>query len=682
MVFFKPKTNKMKKYIAITCAFFVTASAFSQTDDERLQIDENLQKYSDYRHSLEENFVVVSPNDEQGSNIPALSINPWTQTLDFSDGNGSMPYFIGLLATEYALLARTGQDVTHTKEMLNYALNAVDRLDREAESYYRKYGTCSSPLNGFFLRDDVDVNFFSNKAMEPNPKINPDLKDYKCRSKYDDQMDPNYGRGEPVSGCGGNDGNFINSRDMYWNYLLNFALVKGLVNDADIVRHVKDMTYRIIHHLHTGNAVDGTYWVNKNPVTGWYWPGGGDIDGGSEYYDQPIGFCTASQGEWAAGGVYHVWGTGVRWGLFRAGDWITDHTNGDNTYGTLWQSTSDNLITNHKKAIENSFYARLDDGGDAGYGKRACLAVMCTDKDLREHTSSPSVYNYLSKVRDNENAYAHLPLITRLLHGITAPQSDDHTDAHEITFYCQLLNSAPYCGSYDESTGVWSHDNILVWPAPSIDKVGSYISRIDFMLLHNLFRLAYIDENVYDFHDYEDQPKNCINNRLRKVNRTNRTNLITSSNIGKGWDVTNIAGNAIYLKPGFQVSNCSNYLASVTGVNNCKIFQILPAHNSLFLATSPRKSALVKNDTLSVVNETKSLELSSKISIYPNPTNDILFIEGISNFDVIVFDLSGRKLLDIAKANGSIDVSSLSSGIYMLHLKSAGKTYIQKIVKQ
>ena len=76
------------------------------------------------------------------------------------------------------------------------------------------------------------------------------------------------------------------------------------------------------------------------------------------------------------------------------------------------------------------------------------------------------------------------------------------------------------------------------------------------------------------------------------------------------------------------------------------------------------------------------LELTLKILLYPNPTNDKLFVEGLTNFDATIFDLTGKKVLEIVNANRSIDMSELKPGIYMLHLTSEGNTYVKKVVKQ
>nr|WP_298994562.1 T9SS type A sorting domain-containing protein [uncultured Polaribacter sp.] len=72
-------------------------------------------------------------------------------------------------------------------------------------------------------------------------------------------------------------------------------------------------------------------------------------------------------------------------------------------------------------------------------------------------------------------------------------------------------------------------------------------------------------------------------------------------------------------------------------------------------------------------------------SMYPNPANNVLNIsakETIKNADI--FNVLGKKVMsvNINKANGSIDVSSLSSGIYLIKYNVNDKVGTAKFIKQ
>jgi len=76
--------------------------------------------------------------------------------------------------------------------------------------------------------------------------------------------------------------------------------------------------------------------------------------------------------------------------------------------------------------------------------------------------------------------------------------------------------------------------------------------------------------------------------------------------------------------------------------------------------------------------------LSSKVKVYPNPANDFLNIEtiGISISSVEMYNLLGKNVLTQNNSiNNKIDISHLSSGIYLLKVNAEGRTFTTKIIK-
>lgn len=80
--------------------------------------------------------------------------------------------------------------------------------------------------------------------------------------------------------------------------------------------------------------------------------------------------------------------------------------------------------------------------------------------------------------------------------------------------------------------------------------------------------------------------------------------------------------------------------------------------------------------------------LSSKLSIYPNPANDVINVSNADNILINgaeIVDLNGRTV-KVAKFNGvseaQINISDLASGMYMMTVSSDQGTLTKKIVKQ
>ena len=74
----------------------------------------------------------------------------------------------------------------------------------------------------------------------------------------------------------------------------------------------------------------------------------------------------------------------------------------------------------------------------------------------------------------------------------------------------------------------------------------------------------------------------------------------------------------------------------------------------------------------------------TNFSIYPNPANDKIFIQNNDDSSVeniIVFDISGKKILEQNNNFTSINIQNLETGIYFLQIKSDNKTSQIKFIK-
>ena len=94
------------------------------------------------------------------------------------------------------------------------------------------------------------------------------------------------------------------------------------------------------------------------------------------------------------------------------------------------------------------------------------------------------------------------------------------------------------------------------------------------------------------------------------------------------------------------------------------------------LATEPISE--IKNITFSISNTetaTENVQMNS-IVIYPNPTQDMLYISGTTPQTLRVYDLQGRLLIN--ETSMQINVSTLNMGTYLLQIG----TQVVRFIKQ
>lgn len=98
--------------------------------------------------------------------------------------------------------------------------------------------------------------------------------------------------------------------------------------------------------------------------------------------------------------------------------------------------------------------------------------------------------------------------------------------------------------------------------------------------------------------------------------------------------------------------------------------------NSCVLIDSVRVTNLIS------INEVNG----NAMRLYPNPASDHLYIsiDGNTQSPVVVniLDMSGRSVVTEESVTNSINISSLTNGLYLIKVSNAGNTYIKRIVIQ
>lgn len=96
----------------------------------------------------------------------------------------------------------------------------------------------------------------------------------------------------------------------------------------------------------------------------------------------------------------------------------------------------------------------------------------------------------------------------------------------------------------------------------------------------------------------------------------------------------------------------------------------------------------IRIDEVTMTNEdaTASIDdvFASKVSVYPNPaSNNVKISSSVEINKVEVFNLLGKRVVNAGKLNNNdLDISSLSTGVYLLKLTSGNAVATKKLIKQ
>jgi len=730
---------KLKKYTCLVLFIIIAGiQLYAQTGKD------NLNKYWLYRDRLRKYFVVVDPNDGFGTNIPfwlTKNCNPSSGiTLNTGDGNDALQSYIGMLATEYALLKKYGLDYSVTRNELLYALKAVERLDYYAENNFRqntipknptKIGVQSTDLNGFFVRDDIGESF---------------INDWKW--KY-----PTLVNFEKVNSCftGGMESNaFEESKDNVWNYIPNLALVTTLVDDNEISQKAKDITYRMVNHMHYTLATDIDYvcglldgcfppriktttiytdmWRIMNPITN-KMTYGGDVEElavpGANIDGFNYGFAESA---------YTITGQDLHFG------------DSKNTGTESW-----------------FYYFYLGSGlWPSRFPHFALGTVAGNNKEIEKfHLSDITI---MGRLLDNVNnmydgsKYEHLPLIRSLL-VLDQINKGDYSNLDDLSilgtfpnfdfgtfkaFYENLLNEAPNCGpknlynQEDPDTKIpndyvrvddWSMDNRVTNSSSLIKhidltNVNSILEKdncwhfgvfngIDYMLLHNLYWLNYVPYGSYNLTDadadnYKELAKDAFDFGLQHMytnlanqllyNDVQGTQITSKRTIPATYQIEYTAAVEIELMPGFEAEIGSCFDASINEnwsyhytdpsslISSCNCYSGAPfdlpktqSNTKAYLETSDKEQTQTIESNTSVSQKT---DITVEISPNPNHGSFIVKVNGFdSKYTVQVYNTVGYLLNTyISNNSSSMPISMQTGGVYYVLVQFGDKTYRQKVI--
>ena len=87
-----------------------------------------------------------------------------------------------------------------------------------------------------------------------------------------------------------------------------------------------------------------------------------------------------------------------------------------------------------------------------------------------------------------------------------------------------------------------------------------------------------------------------------------------------------------------------------------------------------------------ITTNINTINLNNSINLYPNPAIDRVYINNTEtkNAKIHIYNMTGESVLqrELSSGTNEIDISSLTSGIYVVRLTGANGTYQQKLIKE
>lgn len=177
---------------------------------------------------------------------------------------------------------------------------------------------------------------------------------------------------------------------------------------------------------------------------------------------------------------------------------------------------------------------------------------------------------------------------------------------------------------------------------------------------------------------------NMTNNSANTISLRERSDWIRASNIvnvgnaNTGDGVVYHAGNFVELNPGFEAMSGSQFSAYIQGCTGGFVYKANNDVKDDYVIEESKEDA--------TIHLVKNVNGKSRVSLYPNPTNNFLTVSYNISFNQIrITSIDGKTVFnqksDVSNTK-QIDVSNLKNGIYTLSIVTAeGATLTEKLIK-
>ena len=151
--------------------------------------------------------------------------------------------------------------------------------------------------------------------------------------------------------------------------------------------------------------------------------------------------------------------------------------------------------------------------------------------------------------------------------------------------------------------------------------------------------------------------------------------ILDGSNVALTWDASEEADMYVIKRNGEQLAT----------VNETSYNDVLPKDGTytymVYAATEGGQLSTPISATVIAEFDAAGENQEARISVYPNPANNILNIVSASNFEYRLINSTGQEVaVGAAQGVKQINVSNLSKGVYFLHITTGAQVNIQKVV--
>ena len=156
---------------------------------------------------------------------------------------------------------------------------------------------------------------------------------------------------------------------------------------------------------------------------------------------------------------------------------------------------------------------------------------------------------------------------------------------------------------------------------------------------------------------------------------TNLRYNIENEDVFLTWDASENANEYVVRRDGEIIATQSATTFNEKVVNGIVTYTVVAKNGDNYSAPE----FIVVNSSLKMGENVINVE-DKKITLYPNPTSGMLYIELDNSFDAVVYNFQGQVVIREYNNDGQIDLSNLSTGVYFVEIRNGHNVMIEKVI--
>jgi hypothetical protein len=232
-------------------------------------------------------------------------------------------------------------------------------------------------------------------------------------------------------------------------------------------------------------------------------------------------------------------------------------------------------------------------------------------------------------------------------------------------------------------------NHFALFPASTNEEISTYYKVIGPKSLTTKFEMISLSGSplglVHMRHGNAENKLQILSNSFENALNQNQAGWVTSNQFAYVVSSEGQPSESAVLQLNITLASNNWYYLDWVVQNNSgyKVVQLNPS--GMGVINNPKNELQSQDEINGIEERDESISESTPFAIWPNPFNDLLYIQGATPANVQLFDINGKLMyqynMDTTETNTTIPTADLAKGVYLVRYETADSVKTIKVVK-